>query len=523
MCLYIFRRFKQIYKNKMCRWWVCSLLFLFPLVLGDAPSVFDPAGVVPLEKCEKCGNKNYYFSYKFKANYFHADQICRDMNMTLVTIPSKEVNDFLYTTVLSANGEINFWTSGTNLVDKVSWMWMSNAQPITYSNWNVGQPTASAYRCLLGQMIRGKDFLWMNVDCNGLYNFVCESIEPAASSKTGGSENWAKLFADPSVSPNFPLFNYNKKSYYVNTQAMSFLDANRFCRMINMELVSIESDAENTWVYRWLRNINLGTTYWSGGTNLINGFDWIWFSSGRKVVFTKWMKGQPATINQRCIQLIVNKGLGMEWVSLGCEVLLPFVCQSPTDKITRRPATVGPNGNSGSCEVKEVKEVKEVISPVVNTYHTYKVLTTPVHYKQAVAACEAAGMSLVSIQSKEKSDSVTSKLQKISQTGAFWTSGHKIDNKWFWLKGEPITFTNWNDGEPNNKRGNENCLTVFKSGTGSLWNDDPCDFKFIPVCEIAVTVQNEESREKIIASQNECCKAPVVNVFVDRDQDNYVE
>ncbi|XP_072397493.1 macrophage mannose receptor 1-like isoform X2 [Diabrotica undecimpunctata] len=489
----------------MFRWCVRLLLLIFPLVLGDAPSVFEPAGVVPLTKFD---NKSYYFSYKFKANFFHADQICKNINMRLVTIPSKEVNNYLYTTTSSANSEINFWTSGTNLVDKVSWMWMSSAQPITYANWNIGQPTASAYRCLLGQLIKGKDFLWMNIDCNGLYNFICESIEPAASSQTAGSENWANVFADPAVSPNFPLFHYNKKSYYVNTQPLSFLDADRFCRMINMELVSVESDAENTSLYRWLRNINMGLRFWSGGTNLINGIDWIWFPSGKKVTFTKWGNAQPDNINSRCIQFVVNKDLGMKWSSLGCEVVQPFICQSPSDKITRCPTAVATNNrNYESCDVKDSRDV---ISPPVTSY---QVLTTAVTYQEAIAACQAVGMSLVSIQSKEKSDAVNTVIQASPSNVNFWTSGYKNKNKWFWLKGDPIVFTNWNVGAPKNEGSNEGCLMVFKSGTGSLWNNAHCDSKLFPVCEKVVTAQNEES----------CCRAPVVNVFVNRERSDNLQ
>ncbi|XP_050514169.1 macrophage mannose receptor 1-like [Diabrotica virgifera virgifera] len=580
----------------MYRWCVRSLLFIFPLVLGDAPSVFEPEGVVPFIKF---GSKNYYFSYRFKANFFQADQICKDINMILVAIPSKEVNDFLNTTISAANSKINFWTSGSNLVDKMSWMWMSNAQPITYSNWNHGQPSASANRCLLGQMVKGKDLLWMNEDCNALYNFVCESIEPAASSQTVGGGNWANSFADPAVSPNFPLFQYNNKNYYVNTQPLSFLDADRFCRMINMELVAVDSDAENTGLYTWLRNINMGTNFWTGGTNLINGIDWIWFPSGRKVTFTNWMKGQPDNIIERCIQLVVNKDMeqlsetiwwngGMEWSNLGCEVTLPFICQSPTEKITRRPAAVAANENSKSLGVTETSDVisppgisnqivttsesltadwisnmdasetydetSDVIStPDTSTQietspatitadwnssmdesetydETSDVISTPdistqivtspetiiingnsvedtrdviscpkifyrilynikVSYDDAVKKCKKRGMSLVSIQSKEKSNSLNTVLQASSYgRNTFWTSGNKKYNKWTWLKGEPLEFTNWNAGEPNNGRGNEDCLTVtvFKSDNHSLWNDEPCGWGYTPVCEKVV-------------------------------------
>jgi Lectin C-type domain len=42
-----------------------------------------------------------------------------------------------------------------------------------------------------------------------------------------------------------------------------------------------------------------------------------------------------------------------------------------------------------------------------------------------------------------------------------------------WVNGDPVTFTSWNSGEPNNSGGNENCAEI--SGSGGGWNDLPCD------------------------------------------------
>lgn len=39
-----------------------------------------------------------------------------------------------------------------------------------------------------------------------------------------------------------------------------------------------------------------------------------------------------------------------------------------------------------------------------------------------------------------------------------------------WTTGEPVSYTNWNAGEPNNSGGNENYAEIFASGA---WNDVP--------------------------------------------------
>uniref|UniRef100_A0A6P7FVV6 E-selectin-like isoform X1 n=1 Tax=Diabrotica virgifera virgifera TaxID=50390 RepID=A0A6P7FVV6_DIAVI len=158
-------------------------------------------------------------------------------------------------------------------------------------------------------------------------------------------------------------------------------------------------------------------------------------------------------------------------------------------------------GNSGSCREKIEKDV--VSPPVI----TYKILSTLVTYKGAVAACAAAGMELASLQTKEKSDAVNAVILASPIITEYWISGSKFDdNKWYWLKGEAMVFTNWKAGEPNNAKGNEDCLTISETRTG--WNDEVCSVKLYPVCEKVVAYQNGGSG----------CKAQVVNIFVGRDQ-----
>lgn len=74
----------------------------------------------------------------------------------------------------------------------------------------------------------------------------------------------------------------------------------------------------------------------------------------------------------------------------------------------------------------------------------------------------------------------------------FWTSGTDLadEGNFFWMStGRPITFTNWNAGEPNNFRyengEEENCLELWnRDGKGLKWNDSPCSFETYFVCEV---------------------------------------
>ncbi|XP_059224992.1 lectin subunit alpha-like [Stomoxys calcitrans] len=63
----------------------------------------------------------------------------------------------------------------------------------------------------------------------------------------------------------------------------------------------------------------------------------------------------------------------------------------------------------------------------------------------------------------------------------FWVSGTDLadEGNFIWLStGRPITFANWNAGEPNNYRyengEEENCMELWnRDGKGLKWNDSP--------------------------------------------------
>ena len=51
-----------------------------------------------------------------------------------------------------------------------------------------------------------------------------------------------------------------------------------------------------------------------------------------------------------------------------------------------------------------------------------------------------------------------------------------------WSDGSPVSFVNWNDGEPNNYGDNEDCAQIIV-GLGGAWNDVHCGVEVKAVCE----------------------------------------
>ena len=97
--------------------------------------------------------------------------------------------------------------------------------------------------------------------------------------------------------------------------------------------------------------------------------------------------------------------------------------------------------------------------------------------------CEELGGHLPIIRSAEENQFIFDQIknvQGISRWGVWIDADRQADGKFVWGDGTPLEghYTNWANGEPNDHRGNEDCVHMYakKSNLESFWNDMPCDF-----------------------------------------------
>jgi hypothetical protein len=127
------------------------------------------------------GEKKYYIGMFFKANWFKSSQYCRFHGMHLASINSVEEQKNLEEHIQSIGmGEEHFWTSGTDQAEEGKFFWMSTGKPITYENWNAGEPNNFQYEngekehCLELWNRDGKGLRWNDTPCSFETFFVCE-------------------------------------------------------------------------------------------------------------------------------------------------------------------------------------------------------------------------------------------------------------------------------------------------------------------------------------------------------------
>jgi len=150
----------------------------------DCLNCVDEAGLTPNRwtmPLAKVGDKRYYLGIFFRANWFRASQYCRYHGMHLASITSQEENDRLEKHIKDYGlGNEHFWTSGTDLADEGNFFWMATGRPITFTNWNAGEPNNFRYEngeeenCMELWNRDGKGLKWNDSPCSFETYFVCE-------------------------------------------------------------------------------------------------------------------------------------------------------------------------------------------------------------------------------------------------------------------------------------------------------------------------------------------------------------
>jgi hypothetical protein len=101
--------------------------------------------------------------------------------------------------------------------------------------------------------------------------------------------------------------------------------------------------------------------------------------------------------------------------------------------------------------------------------------------------CGSRGAHLVTVNSQAEDEFLLPLVTHLEDGIDHWMglTDREAEGSWQWESGEPVTYTGWAAGEPNNAggedSGGEDCVTWFPGGHG--WNDNDCHIDFSYVCE----------------------------------------
>uniref|UniRef100_K1QR35 C-type lectin domain family 10 member A n=1 Tax=Magallana gigas TaxID=29159 RepID=K1QR35_MAGGI len=117
----------------------------------------------------------------------------------------------------------------------------------------------------------------------------------------------------------------------------------------------------------------------------------------------------------------------------------------------------------------------------------YMAFNQQLSWNDASMKCLMSGSKLVEIETKAENDFLTTTLPNFKAGEAYWTGGKDdvTEGLWVWISsGVTFGFLNWNQGEPNDAGGIEDCLQLYKRrGRKTYWNDNYCERSFNFICE----------------------------------------
>jgi hypothetical protein len=128
--------------------------------------------------------------------------------------------------------------------------------------------------------------------------------------------------------------------YLLCQERRTWADANSGCLAIGMQLIRVDDDAENQWLF-FNANVPLGVDgeVWLGATDLEVEGEWRWtdgelfwlgdnLGSAQNGLFNGWYFREPNNASVENCAALDTKAAGAEWYDLECDLSKAYACES---------------------------------------------------------------------------------------------------------------------------------------------------------------------------------------------------
>ncbi|XP_037537284.1 macrophage mannose receptor 1-like [Nematolebias whitei] len=426
---------------------------------------------VPSTTCELDWTKITARNFCYKAfsdssdrkTWFEARDYCRAIGGDLLSFHNAEEQD-LEKKCVPFRYE-SFWI-GLSATDSGAGFAWSDGSPVDYQHWRKGQPDTMNNEELCTEFYP-KYFeynFWNNVHCDQYHLWICQirtgvTPKPPPPTPTPGefnvtSDGWLE---------------WKENQYFFNKENLAMEDAQKFCKQKHSDLVTINSQAENTFLRQQMKRNSSNlyfASYWIG---LTLDFDkTIQWMDGSPVLFTRWYIGQPdfRNFDENCVAMRHLTGF---WHDFNCGQENPSICKrskSPLANTTMVP-TVSPKGG---CK-ENWKKLNSKCYRIINNQN----LT----WFDAREHCKDMGGNLVSIPSRHVQVFLLFQMST-AQTSDLWIGLHNLYDYWFlWTDGQPRSYMNLDMSESDNHCAVMNTNPLMGIG---IWIAKSCNDTYGFIC-----------------------------------------
>ncbi len=311
---------------------------------------------------------------------------------------------------------------------------------------------------------------------------------------------------------------YNGHQYYCSTSPSTWNSAQNICESNGGHLACIGSAGENA----FLANILTIQSAYIGlhDSNVEGQFEWV---CGDDLSYTNWYPGQPNNYNgaQDYVEMLSDG----TWNDQYNTAALEFIMEIPCDHVTQIGGpqsgsffyegctTITYKANDG-CSPEQTCSFEVCVNPSISIAcpedvtltcpnnngmvvtwqtpeatsccsncsggdyipgfiymgehngHYYYCSTQPATWNSAKASCIANGGYLAAINNASENAFLANILT--IQSAYIGLSDESTEGVFQWCNNEPVTYTNWYPGQPNNYNGAQDYVEMLSDGT---WND----------------------------------------------------
>ncbi|KAM3593597.1 uncharacterized protein V6R79_016732 [Siganus canaliculatus] len=417
----------------------------------DQPS-FCPSHWVPYAG-------NCYYLERSKKMWSEALSACHKEGGDLASIQNIEEQSF----IISQSGFVSTDVLWIGLNDQRSQMlfeW-SDRSPVTFTQWQTGEPSHTTNLQEDCVLISGKDGRWADHMCEKTFGYICK--KKASIRPSGGQQEEANKGCKLG-SVRFGSFCYN-----IGSETKTFNDAMRACSQSGSFLVEVADRYENAFLVSMV-GLRPEKYFWTGLSNTADEDVFKW-TTRSKVVFTNFNVDMPDT-HQGCVAMATGAQAGL-WDVVSCNNKEKYICKQPAEGVLM--TTIPPTTPALSCESGWTS------MPVRN--FCFKLYTNPMSGKktwlEARDFCRAIGGDLLSLHTGDDLD-----YARFHGSGGAWIGFSMGTNRGFsWSDGSPSDYVRWAYGEPNNHNDEEHCAEIYLNYRRN-WNDAHCESYNNWICQI---------------------------------------
>ncbi|XP_046574075.1 perlucin-like [Haliotis rubra] len=102
--------------------------------------------------------------------------------------------------------------------------------------------------------------------------------------------------------------------------------------------------------------------------------------------------------------------------------------------------------------------------------------STMANFPEARSFCQYLGSHLAKVTSKDEDDFVRGYASSHGRAANYYLGATDLNTEgtWLWEGQQPMIYSHWSPGQPDNGGGLEHCLDIKRRYENYLWNDENC-------------------------------------------------